>query len=64
MLVLSRKINERILIGEDVVITLVRTGIDKVRLGIDAPRGVRIVREELTAQPEKSTPDQGTSATT
>ena len=47
MLVLSRKPGERILIGEDVKITVVRIGPNTVRLGIDAPRDMNIVREEL-----------------
>ena len=47
MLVLSRKPGERILIGDDVVITIVRIGPNTVRVGIDAPRKTSIVREEL-----------------
>lgn len=47
MLVLSRKPGERILIGEDVTITIVRIGPNNVKVGIDAPREMNIVREEL-----------------
>ena len=47
MLVLSRKPGERILIGDQVAITVVRIGPNSVRLGIDAPRDMNIVREEL-----------------
>lgn len=47
MLVLSRKPGERILIGDKVQITIVRIGPNTVRLGIDAPRDMNIVREEL-----------------
>jgi carbon storage regulator len=47
MLVLSRKPGERILIGDDVTITVVRIGPNNVRIGIDAPRETNIVREEL-----------------
>ncbi len=47
MLVLSRKPGERILIGDDVAVTIVRIGPNTVRLGIDAPRDLNIVREEL-----------------
>lgn len=50
MLVLSRKPGERILIGPDVVVTLVRIGPSNVRLGIEAPRTLNIVREELTVR--------------
>ena len=47
MLVLSRKQNERIHIGDNVVITVVRVQGDKVRLGIEAPKDVVILREEV-----------------
>lgn len=47
MLVLSRKPGERILIGDEVIVTIVRIGPNNVRLGIDAPREMNIVREEL-----------------
>jgi carbon storage regulator len=47
MLVLSRKNNERILIGPSIVLTVVRIEGSKVRLGIEAPPDVEIVREEL-----------------
>ena len=48
MLVLSRKPGERILIGDDIAITIVRIGPNNVRVGIEAPRELNIVREELT----------------
>ena len=47
MLVLSRKVNERILIGDDVVITVVDVQGQKIRIGIEAPKALPIVREEL-----------------
>ncbi len=47
MLVLSRKLGERILIGDNITVTIVRVGPNNVRLGIDAPRHLNIVREEL-----------------
>jgi len=48
MLVLSRKPGERILIGEAIALTIVRIGPNTVRIGIDAPAGLRIMREKLT----------------
>lgn len=47
MLVLSRKLNERIVVGGSVVVTVVRISGDKVRLGIDAPGDVRVIRDEV-----------------
>lgn len=47
MLVLSRKPGEKILIGDNVSITIVRIGPNTVRIGIEAPRNMNIVREEL-----------------
>jgi carbon storage regulator len=47
MLVLSRKSGERIHIGENITLTIVRIDPNNVRLGIDAPRDLNIVREEL-----------------
>ena len=54
MLVLSRKPSQRIQIGKDVTITVVRIDRNQVRLGIEAPAGVSILRDELTpGKPEK-----------
>mgnify|MGYP002074903144 CR=1 FL=1 len=55
MLVLSRKSGERILIGYEIAVTIVRIGPNTVRLGIEAPRDMNIVREELCAGKEEGT---------
>jgi carbon storage regulator len=47
MLVLSRKESERLIIGENIILTIVRLAGGTVRLGIEAPPEVRIRREEL-----------------
>lgn len=47
MLVLSRKLNEQIVIAEDIVITVVEIRRDKVRLGIEAPKSVPVHRREI-----------------
>lgn len=47
MLMLSRKVDESILIGEDIVITVTDIKDRKVKLGISAPEGIKILREEL-----------------
>jgi len=47
MLVLSRRESERIRLGNSIVVTVVRVAGDKVRLGIEAPADVVVLREEL-----------------
>jgi carbon storage regulator len=49
MLVVSRKTGEGIVISEEIRITVIEAGKDKVKIGIDAPKNVRIVREEIFA---------------
>lgn len=50
MLVLTRKQGEQIRIGDDVVITVIRTKGKTVRLGIDAPANVNVLRGELVGK--------------
>jgi len=52
MLVFDRKRGEKILIGDDIVITIVQTGSTRVRIGIDAPREIPVHRAEVY-DPEK-----------
>ena len=47
MIILSRKIGERVMIGDDISIVIKDIRSDRVRLGIDAPRSVSINREEI-----------------
>ncbi|MFM9963113.1 MAG: carbon storage regulator [Planctomycetaceae bacterium] len=47
MLVLSRKVGERVLIGDKIILTVVRIGPNAVRIGIEAPKDMNIVREEV-----------------
>ncbi len=47
MLVLSRKERERIRLGDSIVVTVVRLSGDRVRLGIEAPGDMLVLREEL-----------------
>ena len=48
MLILRRKKNERLLIGENIRITVIECASDGVRLAIDAPKQISILREELS----------------
>ena len=50
MLVLSRKQSQQITIGPDIRITIVKLERNHVRLGIEAPRGVTVLRAELLAR--------------
>jgi|GEM_PF-2168462 len=52
MLVLTRKKSEMIRIGDNVVIKVISTGNGKVKIGIEAPNDVRVVRAELTPEPD------------
>lgn len=63
MLVLSRKAGEHLQIGPDICVTVLEICKDRVRIGIEAPEDVRIIRTELkplvavpTNSPELSTP--------
>jgi carbon storage regulator len=57
MLVLSRKESQRIRLGDSIVITIVKISGDKVRVGIDAPADVLVLRDELEAhEPAKQAP--------
>ncbi len=47
MLALTRKIGERIVIGDNIVITIVDIKGDSIRMGIDAPREITIYRGEI-----------------
>lgn len=58
MLVLSRRENERIKLGDSIVVTVVRVSRDKVRLGIEAPSDMLVLREELEAASPTQDPSQ------
>lgn len=58
MLVLTRKLNQRIEIAGGIVVELVEIRGDKVRLGITAPPGVTILREEVADRVRKGVPMQ------
>lgn len=53
MLVLTRRVGEKIQIGDGITVTVVRVRGDKVQLGIEAPVEVPIRRDEVPAEPKK-----------
>src|SRR4051812_46006403 len=63
MLVLTRKLMEKLFIGDDICVTVVRLEGGQVRLGIEAPRSVAVVRAELVPERERqASPPRGASA--
>ncbi len=62
MLVLSRKVGERILIGDDIAVTVVRVAQGMVRIGVEAPQETPIVREEIKERLKANTPNQSPAA--
>ena len=57
MLVLSRKPSQQVMIGSEIRITVVRIDRNQVRLGIQAPAGLSILRSELVGVPPASARD-------
>ena len=62
MLVLSRKVGESIVISESIRVTVVQTSNGRIRLGIDAPPEVIVLREELTKSCFNSSPSKNGEA--
>jgi carbon storage regulator len=54
MLVLSRRAGESVVLGDDITVTVLEVRGDVVRVGIDAPRSLKVHRAELLAQLEES----------
>lgn len=50
MLVLTRRKNEAIMLGDDIKITILEVEAERVKIGIDAPRATKILRAELQAE--------------
>jgi carbon storage regulator len=50
MLVLSRKLGEKIVIGDNIVVTIVKIDRNQIRIGIEAPHDVPVYREEIAPQ--------------
>jgi len=54
VLVLSRKVGERILIGDKIAVTVVKIGHGGVRIGVEAPTELAVIREELATELERT----------
>ena len=62
MLVLTRKRNESIVIGDDIEVSVLSVAGEKVRIGIDAPRAVAVFRKEVYLEIQQQRLEAGTSA--
>lgn len=62
MLVLSRKVNQTIKIGEDIEITVVSISGDNVRIGINAPKSYKVLRSEIYEEIEKQNRESSRSS--
>lgn len=54
MLILTRRVGESIVVGDDIVLTVFEVRGDAVRIGIDAPRSVRVNRKEVYEEIQRS----------
>lgn len=57
MLALSRKINESVMLGNDIEVTILEIKGDQVKIGINAPKSVPIYRKEIYLQIQQSNKD-------
>ncbi len=64
MLALSRKVNESIIVGADVEITILEVKGDQVKIGINAPKSVPIYRKEIYLQIKESNQEAAQSQPT
>ena len=62
MLVLTRKRNESIVIGDDIEVSVLSVAGEKVRIGIDAPRDIPVFRKEVYLEIQQQRLEAGTSA--
>jgi carbon storage regulator len=63
MLIVTRRPGERVMVGDQVVITVIEVKGSSVRIGIDAPRAVPVYREEIYAAMQQSRNDESQPST-
>lgn len=62
MLILTRRVGESLIIGDDVTITVLGVKGNQVRIGVDAPRDVAVHREEILDRPRLDRPGKDTQS--
>ena len=62
MLILSRRLSESVTIGDDIVVTVVGVSGNQIRLGISAPKAVRVLREEIYKAIQKENQSAATAS--
>jgi len=64
MLILTRRVGETLMIGDDVTVTVLGVKGNQVRVGVDAPRDVAVHREEIYERIQKEQENSGNSTRT
>jgi carbon storage regulator len=62
MLILSRRLGESVTIGDDIIVTVVGISGSQIRLGISAPKAIRVLREEIYKAIQKENQSAATAA--
>jgi len=61
MLILTRRIGETLMVGDDVAITVLGVKGNQIRLGVDAPKDVSVHREEIYQRIQRERGEEGTN---
>ena len=64
MLILTRRVGENVIVGDDIVISVIEVRGDAVRIGIQAPRSVTVHREEVWLELQKANEQAASSSDT
>ncbi len=63
MLILSRKVDEKIKIGSDITLTIIEVKGDQVKVGVEAPKNVKVFRQEVFEEIQKENKDAAAAST-